>query len=172
MVGAVGSQNLGAPGLEPSHPDSMFIGRGSAVGEEHPVQVPGGPLGDQPGQLTPHVVGEGGAHGAPAVGLPLDGLHQGGVLVTEVGVHQLRGKVQVVVALRVPEAAPACPYDQGRVEVALGGPWVQDVVAVVSQGPGHVHAVALGAHLVWGTARSTWLRPDSGHLPVATSVRA
>ena len=134
VVAAVGGQHLVATGGQARHPDGVLGRLGPAVGEEHHVEVARGELGDEPGGLAALVVGMERGDGAQPLGLGLDGLDHLGVLVAEVGVHQLRREVEVAVAVLVPEPRTLGAGHDERVERALGRPGVEDVGPIVPVG--------------------------------------
>src|SRR4029453_15034178 len=102
VVGAVGGENFLAARVQPGHADRVFVGVRAAVGEEDPVQLSRRAFGDQPRRFGPGVVGVARGDGAQLRSLGRDGGHDGGVLVTDVGVDQLGGEVEVLLALPVP----------------------------------------------------------------------
>ena len=122
VIAAIRRQHLEATGMRLGHTDRVLNGLGTAVGEEHPVEIAGGALGDQPGRLASHVVGETRSDGAQTRCLTLDGLHHAGVLMADVDVHQLAGEVEPHRSLVVPDARAARAGDHHRVESALSRP--------------------------------------------------
>jgi len=64
VVAAVRSQHLETPGVEAGHADGVLVRLSTAVREKDPVEVTGRQFGDEPGSFAPHVVREGGLHGA------------------------------------------------------------------------------------------------------------
>ncbi len=136
VVRAVAGEDLGAAGAQPGHPHGVLVGVGAAVGEEDPVQVAGSVLADQAGGLGTLVVGVLGGDGGQGAGLGDDRLDHVGVLVADVGVHQLGGEVQQAVAGAVPDVGALGAGDDHRGDLGLGGPGVEDVPAVELVGPG------------------------------------
>ncbi len=130
VVRTVGGEDLVAAGVEPGHPDGVFVGVGAAVGEEDPVQFPRSAFGDQPRGFRPGVVDIARGDGAQLRSLRGDGSNDGGVLVADVGVDQLGGEVEVLVAVAVPHMGALGRGDDHRIQEVLGGPGVEDVLAV------------------------------------------
>ncbi len=130
VIGAIGGQKLDAAGVEPRHAGGVLDRLGAVAGEKdlaHPLR---GELGDQAGSLVPRPVGVQRAHGAEQVGLGLDGRHDLGVLVADVGIHELGREVQVALARVVGEVGALRPGDQHRLDDGLGRPRVEHVPAV------------------------------------------
>ena len=116
VVAAVRREDLVAAGVQAGHADGVLGGLGTAVGEEHHVEVAGRQLADQPGGLAAGVVGVDRGDRAELVGLLLDRRHQLGVLVADVDVDELAGEVEEAVAPVVPEARSLGAGDDERVE--------------------------------------------------------
>ena len=131
VIGAVCREDLVPPGVQPSHPDGVLSGLGTAVGEEDHLQSVGGLARDEASGLGPDVHGIPRGEGGHPPGLLLHCGNEFGVPVADVGVDQARGEVQVVLAVVVPEPTPLRPRDRQRGDRALGRPRVEDVLAVV-----------------------------------------
>src|SRR5919205_1840874 len=142
VVGAVPGDDLVSPGVQPGHPDGVLVRVGAAVGEEHLLHVRrcmGQDLGRCRG---PDVVGVRRCHGGEAGSLLCDGRNDLGVLVADVGVHQLAGEVKVRVAVVVPHGAPGTAGDRHRVEGLLRRPGVEDVRPVQGDDVGIAYGAA------------------------------
>ena len=127
VVAAVRGEDLVPAGVRTGQAHRVLGGLGATVGEEHPVEVAGRALGDQPRGLAARVVGEGRLDRAQPRGLLLDRGDQLRVLVADVDVHQLAGEVQVPLAPVVGEVRPLGRGDRQRVDQRLCRPGVEDV---------------------------------------------
>ena len=136
VVAAVRREHLVPAGVQPGHPHGVLDRVGAAVGEEHLVEVGGRALGDQPRALGTLVVRVLRRDGREPAGLLLDRRDHLRVLVTDVDVDQLRGEVEVAVAVVVPDVAPLGACHDHRRDQRLGGPGVEDVCAVELVDPG------------------------------------
>ena len=143
MVRAVGREDLVAAGVEPGHADGMLIGIRTAVGEEDLIQLPGGPLRDQAGCLGAGVIDVARGDGAQFRCLGRDCGYDGGVLVADVCVDQLGREVQILVALTVPDVGSLGRGDHHGVQEVLGGPGMEDVLAVQFVRPAGAFGVVL-----------------------------
>jgi hypothetical protein len=76
--------------VQTGHAHRVLVGVGAAVGEEDPVQLARRVLGDQPRRFRTRVVGMLWRDRAQLDGLRLNGRHHVGMLVADVGEHQLR----------------------------------------------------------------------------------
>ena len=132
VVAAVGGQDLVASRVQTCHPNRVLVGVCTPVGEEDGIEVCGGHLGDEPGGLAARIVGEGRRDGGELGGLLLDRGDELGMLVSDVDVHQLRGKVEIALARVVTEVGPGGGGDRHGVDLSLGRPGVEDVRAIVS----------------------------------------
>ncbi len=157
VIAAVGRQHLEAPGLQPRHAYGVLVGVGAAVGEEHLREAVGRDLADQLRGLGPLLVGHGRRDRAQPVGLLLDRGDHARVLVADVGEDQLRGEVEVAAVLVVPHVGAAGRGDHHRGDLGLGGPGVEDVLAVQLSGGGHDRV--LSVVLLSGSSG----RPARGH---------
>ena len=117
--------------MELGHPDGVLVGLGAAVGEEHHVEIAGGELADQAGRFAGGGIGVERRNGGQSPGLFLNGGHEFGVLVADVHVHELAGKVEVPVAGLVPDPGTLAARNDEGVQRALGGPRVEHVGAIV-----------------------------------------
>ncbi len=131
MVAAIGRQHLEPARVQARHADGVLVRLGPAVREEHPIEVAGRELCDETGGLAPGVVREGRLDGAEALGLLDDRRDEPRVLVADVDVHELRGEVEISIALVVLEVRARCPRDRERVDEGLCRPGVEDVCPVV-----------------------------------------
>ena len=122
VVAAVHREDLVPSGVQPRHPHRVLVRLCAGVGEEHLVEVTGRDLGDEPGRLAARVVGERRADGAHLRRVVLDGGDQLRVLVADVDVHQLRGEVQVGLAVVVGEVRALRRRDRQRVDQGLRRP--------------------------------------------------
>ena len=136
VVAAVRRQHLVPSGVAARHADGVLGRLGTAVGEEHLVEVARRQLGDQPGRLAARVVGVDRGDRAQLVGLLLDRRHELGVLVADVDVDELAGEVEPGSPALVPEPRAEGPGDDDGVEQRLRRPRVEDVGAVVAVGGG------------------------------------
>ena len=136
VVRAVTGQHLVAAGVQAGHADGVLDGVCAAVGEEHPVQVARGALGDQPGRLGPGRVDVLRGDGAQLGGLLGNGRNDFRVLMTDVGEDQLRREVEQLVACAVPDVLPVGGDDRHRLDLRLRRPRVEDVLAVELVGVG------------------------------------
>src|SRR5699024_2970153 len=98
VVAAVGGQYFLPTGVVAGHAHGVFVGFGAAVGEKHLVESIRGDRADQACGFGAHVVGKWRRDVGQAFGLGLDGGDQLRMLVTEVEIDQLRGKIQIAVA--------------------------------------------------------------------------
>ena len=130
VVRAVRREHLDPPGVQPRHPDRVLVGVGSPVGEEHLVEVTGRVARDQPGRLRPRRVGVLRGDRAQVRRLLLDRGHDPGVLVAQVREDELGREVQQPLTVLVPDVRALGLGDHHRVQRALGGPGVEDVLAV------------------------------------------
>ena len=130
VVRAVPGEHLAAAGVQTGHPDRMLDGVGAGVGEEHMVQIARGALGDQPGGLGPRVVDELRGDGAQLGRLLGDRGDHLGVLMADVGEDQLPGVVEQPVAVAVPHVGALGRQHGHRLDLRLGRPGVEDVLAV------------------------------------------
>ena len=138
VVAAVGRQDLVATRVQPGHSHRVLVGLGAAVGEEDLVRAtPGACAADRRRRLAAGVVREHRRHHAQLVGLVLDRLDEPRVLVAQVQVDQLRGEVEVAVAVVVPEPCALAAGDRHRSDVCLGRPRVEHV-GPISSGRGGV----------------------------------
>lgn len=92
-----------APGVQPCESDGVLHGLGTAVGEQDPVEVARGPLGDQPGCLRSRLDGESRCEGRQVGSLFPYRLDDGRVLVAQVGENEAAAEVQVAVSVVIPE---------------------------------------------------------------------
>ena len=127
VVAAVHREHLAAAGHGARHAHRVLVGVGTAVREEHLVEVAGRHLGDAPGELAAHVAGHRGLDRREAARLLLDRRDEVGVLVPEVQVHELRREVEVRVARVVPERRALADGDGQRVDEGLRAPRVEHV---------------------------------------------
>ncbi len=95
VVTAVRREDLVATGVQARHADSVLDRLGPAVGEEDLGGAVKGVVENatRPRDSATHI--RAGGRSCSAARLLLDGAHHRGVLVADVGVHQLRGEVQV-----------------------------------------------------------------------------
>ncbi|MNH13850.1 hypothetical protein D3C79_734320 [compost metagenome] len=120
MVGAVSGQHLVASGEEPGHTHGVFVGISTTVGEEDFLETLRCLLDDALGGFAAGQVGSGWRDGGQGGGLLLNCRDHSRVLVPKVGVDQLAGKVQVALAIEVPDRAALPARDHQRVEQTLG----------------------------------------------------
>ncbi len=155
VVRAVPAQHLVPAGMQTRHAERVLVGVGTAVGEEDLVQLAGGALRDQSRGLGAGVVRVLGSDRAQRGGLGLDGCHHTRVLVTDVGVDQLRGEVQQAISVAVPDVRAARRDDRHRCDLGLGRPRMEHVrpVEFVRSGsaiPGLVDGEAVGQQFGFG----------------------
>ena len=93
---------------------------GATVGEEHHVQVAWCNLGDESCGLRTHVVGVERRDGAHLCCIVLNCLHQFGVLVSDIDVHQLAGEIEELLAVGVPKVRTLGFDDVDGVDQRLG----------------------------------------------------
>ena len=136
VVAAVGREHLVPAGVQARHAHGVLDRVGAAVGEEHLVEVGGRALDDQPGALGALVVRVLRRDGREPAGLLLDRRDDLRVLVADVDVDQLRGEVEVAVAVVVPDVAALGAGHDHRRDERLRGPGVEDVCAVELVDPG------------------------------------
>ncbi len=105
VIGAVAGEDFGFAGVHAGDFEGGFVGVGAGGGEEELVEAGGEDfeeelreLGAAGGGVAGHGVGE-------LLGLGGDGGDDGGILVAEVGAHELRGEVEVVLAVAVGDGA-------------------------------------------------------------------
>jgi hypothetical protein len=124
--------------------DRVLVRLRAAVREERHHQVAWSDLGDQPRELRPSLV----RHRRPDRRQLLGLFHNRGddlrVLVPEVDVDELRGEVEVAVALVIPEVAAFGTRDGERRDLVLHRPGVQDVLLVELLDPPRVEALLNG----------------------------
>src|SRR2546429_575886 len=82
------------------------------------------------GEVRPSLVRHRRPDRGQLVGLFLDRRDDLRVLVADRDVDELRGEVEVAVALGIPEVAALAAGDHGRVELVLHRPGVEDVLLV------------------------------------------
>ena len=122
VVAAIGRQDLVAARVEASHPDGVFNRFGPAIGEEHLVERSRSPLCNQASRFRALVVRVLGSNRAELGCLSLNRSHHLGVLVANIGVHELTRKIEVALARSIGQvAAFSCVDDHGR-NGALSGP--------------------------------------------------
>jgi len=136
VIAAVAREDLVTPRVEPSHPHGVLDGLGATIGEEHVAEALRGLVDDQRGCLAAYVIGVLGGNRAQPFRLGLDGGDDLGMLVTDVGVHQLARDVEVAVAVVVNHPTPLGPGDGQGVQCRLGGPGVEDMATVVGEDGG------------------------------------
>jgi hypothetical protein len=130
VVRAVGAEHLVTSGGEARHANGVLVGIRPSVGEEDLAEVASGDTEDALGRLATGEVAVGGGDGRQKSGLVLDCLHQSGVAVPDIDVHQLAREVEVLRAVEVPDSrAETAGDDKGR-EGSLGAPRVEDVCPV------------------------------------------
>ena len=134
VVAPVHGHHLVTSGVQPSHADGVLGGLGSAVGEEHHVEVAGREFGDETGRLAAGLVGVKWGDRAQLGRLLLDRGDKLRMLMADVDVDELRREVEVPVAGLVPEPTPVGPGDYERVERTLCRPGVEHVGPVIRVG--------------------------------------
>ena len=136
VVRAIETEHLVPAGVQASHSDGIFDRVCTTVGEEHFVMIRWREFADgccraptdQRGVLWCHC----GLHGR----LLPDRRHHLGVLVSDVGVHQLAGEVQVCGALEIPDPAPLPGFEHQWGPSRLSAPRVKDVGNIKIEGFG------------------------------------
>ena len=128
VVGAIARDDLVAAGDHARELDRVLVRLRAAVREERHGQVARRHLRQHPAQLRSRLVRHRGADRAELVGLVLDRLDDLRVLVADVDVDELRGEVEVAIAVVVPEVAPLGAGDRDRVDRVLHRPRVEDVL--------------------------------------------
>ncbi len=113
MIGAIARQDLVASCVEAGDLDRVLVGFRAAQREEGLLQITGCDLS----QLLPQQPTRLGRHPGRGKGQPgslvLDGLHHLRMLVSHVGVDQLGGKIQIALAIGIPEINPLRPGPSG-----------------------------------------------------------
>ena len=126
VVAAVARDDL-VPARHPARElDRVLVRLGAAVREERHLQVAGGDLGEHPPQRRARL----GRHRRPdrgeLLGLLLDRRHDLRVAVADRDVDELRGEVEVALAVVVPEVPAVGARDGDRVDRILHRPRVED----------------------------------------------
>ena len=151
-----------ATGVQTRHANGVLCGLGSAVGEEHHVQIPGSEFGDQSRGFAARIVGKCWCDGAQLGSLLLDRGDQLRVLVTDVQVDELAREVEELGAILGPEMAALGASDHDGVDERLRAPAVEHMLAVVGEGIGrigleHSHGVEISCHTSGRTDCSLYL---------------
>ena len=101
MIRTVTAEDLGPPCVEAGHTNGVLDCFGPRIREKYEFETLGSMVRDQPGGFTAHVVGVLRSDSAEPISLLLDSGNDSRVLVTNIGIHQLRGKVEVLVTVVV-----------------------------------------------------------------------
>ena len=128
VVAAVARDDLVTAGVPARELDRVLVRLGAAVREEGHRDVAGRHLGDQPRERRARLGRHRRADRAELVCLLLDRRDEPRMLVADRDVDELRGEVEVALALVVPEIAPFRAGDGDRVERVLHRPGVEDVL--------------------------------------------
>ena len=129
VIAAVAGNDLVASSKQLRHLDGVLVGLRAAQREEALGEA--GHLGQLLAQRGPHVGGKARPGEAHGIDLILDRLQDLRMLVPDVDVDQLAGKIEPGVAVAVEEVAAFTADHVNRVERGLGAPRKQGVVAVV-----------------------------------------
>ena len=130
VVRTVERHHLAATGVQASHPDRVFNRICTTVGEEDLVESLGRQFNDALGGLTARLVGVLRRNRRKLGSLLLNRGDHLGVLVTNVGVHQLAGEVEKALTVVVPDVRTLATGDEHGIQRALGRPRVEYVRAV------------------------------------------
>ena len=130
VIRTVLRQDLVAPGDDARHPDSVLVRVGTAVGEEHLVEYAPRLLEDALGRLAASKVRVAGRDHREHIRLLLDRRDHLRMLVPDVHIDELAGKVEILLSVVIPHRAAERPGGYKRLQRALRGPGVEDVGAV------------------------------------------
>ena len=117
-------------GVNTRQPNGVLIRVSAAVSEENFIHAIRCQVGDQLGRFATLVIGMLRGDGRQSRSLVLNGLYDFRVLMTDVDVHQLRGEIQVPIALVIPHIATLGRGRRERVQGALRTPGVKDMGSV------------------------------------------
>ena len=128
VIGAVARDDLVAAGDHPGELDGVLVRLRATVREERDREVAGRHLGEHAPELGARLVRHRRADRAQLVGLLLDRRDDLRVLVADADVDELRGEVEVALAVVVPEIPALCTRDRDRIDRALHRPRVENVL--------------------------------------------
>ena len=133
MIGPMARDHLLATGHQARQAQRILVRFSTAQGEEEGLQVTRGQLGQQLPKASADLGGELWRGEGECAGLLGDRLGHATVAVPDVHAHQLAVEVDVALAVGVPEIDPLCPIDDDRVDLRLGGPGEEGVLAIEAQ---------------------------------------
>jgi hypothetical protein len=116
--------------VQARHPDRVLHGIGTTVGEEDLRHIRAREFDDPLRRFAALVVRVLRRDGRDLRGLLLDSSNDLRVLVPDVDVHQLRGEVQPLVAVVVPDVRAFRGRDAHRIECTLRTPRVEHVLTI------------------------------------------
>ena len=126
VVRAIPRDDLVAPRVETRELDRVLVRLGARVREERHGEVAGRHLGEHAPEPRARLVRHRRPDRAELVRLLLDRRDDLRVLVPDVEIHELRGEVEVALAVVVPEVAPFRAGNRDRVDRVLHRPGVED----------------------------------------------
>ena len=128
VVRAVARDDLVPSGVPARELDGVLVRFGAAVREEGHLEITRGDLGQQACECGARLGGHGRADRAELLRLLLDRRDDLRVLVSDGDIDELRGEVQVALAVVIPEVTPFAAGDRDRIEGILYRPGMKDVL--------------------------------------------
>src|SRR5205809_2145567 len=125
--------HLLATGHQARQAQRILVRFSTAQGEEESLQVTWRQLGQQLSKASADLGGELWRGEGEGAGLLGDRLGHATVSVTDVHAHQLAVEVDVALAVGVPEIDPLRAIDDDRIDLRLGGPGEEGVLAIEAQ---------------------------------------
>ena len=126
MITTVGREDLLATSVQTRESNGVFVRLGAAVGEEHLGRAVKGVVEDEFGRPVALGIAVLGRDRGQQLGLFGNRGDDFGVLMTDVHVHQLRGEVEVGVAILVGDVNALRVANHEWVDRSLCGPGVED----------------------------------------------
>ena len=130
VITAIEREDLVLAGVYTSHANCIFDCIGSTVGKENLIEMRASAIGDQLGSLGASIVAMFWRDRCQLRCLILNRFNNLRMLKTNIGEDQLARKIEVLVAVVIPEVTPQAASDGHRADLALGRPRVKYVSAI------------------------------------------